>query len=861
MNDTKMLKIGEDLNSARVFLPSSQINIFPCSRRGYYIDNSGSRQIFDPEARLNTERTNRLRTAVNGFTDSFIDTFVNDIKQNEDETETTLSTGTLVFVLAGYRIEIKNFDPQAIANKLGLNPGNTIYAHLSLHDEVPLDVPDYYTEILYRQSSISTAENYLDVYYDDDTFFMGVSFTGNPYLTDSIVIVTATSEGVKTVSKKLTEKNLALYNVVEDATGSTQYELVQTSLLPKIEHGETEDSIKISGDFTVKHGEQTSFKVTENKTTLGPTEISELDVTGDFTIKQVSGEGEEISFEITKHRVGTVNVPLHITKGTTIDGGVNLNAGVRAFGLIVGDSAEGDIFPNGTIKAKGHIETPTLEATTSVKTPALDVKTIENKVDNTGVSINDTLNITTGHTVAADTLKVNAVNSRRENDTIAIGSPITVAGKATLSNGLAVTNGDTTLKKLTAEATTLGSLTVDNVTVNSGSVISTPTLKVDTITSRSTASDAAVTVDKPLKVNNTLNITNKATLNNGLELTSGDALIKSNLKVEDNINVGDLTDTEKVTTNNGGNIVAKNDIIAKNDLEASNDISAGGYANIAKDLTVGTDNDTNTGTITAKKLVKAPILAVKEIKNEIDNTGVSVDDTLSVTANHSINAETLNADTLNVDKVKSRAPNSTITIESPISLSNSLTVQDGDTSLKKLTADETIINQKLTANNGVEVASGDLSVKEGNISLKSGGLSLIDGTEPEKEKLIASNIQATNNATIYDLDVGTNTDTNTLKVNNYINVGTPASPTDFTGNISAKNEITAEARLRVPNTFRAESSDQTTYVQKLSATENVIAKEISAEKITQNDKAIPAIGLVQKGTTYQLQITLDASKK
>jgi hypothetical protein len=45
------------------------------------------------------------------------------------------------------------------------------------------------------------------------------------------------------------------------------------------------------------------------------------------------------------------------------------------------------------------------------------------------------------------------------------------------------------------------------------------------------------------------------------------------------------------------------------------------------------------------------------------------------------------------------------------------------------------------------------------------------------------------------------------------------------------------------------------------STGKITAKEVVAEKITQNGKVIPAIDLVQNGEVYQLQITLDASKK
>jgi hypothetical protein len=462
INDVNVL-----LNDGRAFLPSKNINIFPCSRRGQY-EMTASAKHYDPEARLNTERTNRIHTAINGFKDSFIERF--DSYEYTDEENNNVKVSTLIFTLAGYRVEAKNFYPTDIAEVLGIDTDNTgtndtIYAHLSLHTGISLSAEGYYTEILYRQSTATNDKNYLDVSYPVsapiDDFFVGVSFTKDE-----------ASDG------KLPSYNLPLFSY---STNKKSWELVQTSLLPKIEHGETENSIKLSGAFTVKQGEQTSFEINEGG-------------------------------------VGTVNVPLHITKATVIDGHVTANASTKTRSLIVGDVAEGEVFPKGTIKAKEHIETPTLEATTSIKTPTLDVKTIENKVDSTGVSINDTLNITAGHVGAADTLKVNTINSRQENGTITVESPVALSGKATLNNGLEVTNGDTTLKKLTAETTTLGNLTVNNVTVTGTNSISTPTLKVNTITS----DKAEVTVDRPLKINSTLAVNSgKATLHKGLSVKEG----------------------------------------------------------------------------------------------------------------------------------------------------------------------------------------------------------------------------------------------------------------------------------------------------------------------------------------------------
>jgi hypothetical protein len=217
---------GYLVENNRVFLLSKNVNIFPCARRGLY-NRSDLAEYYDPEARLNTERTNRISSAINGFTDSFI------------ITEDFVDNGTFVFVLAGYRIEIKNFNISDVASVFSA-PVNKIYAHLSLHTNIELDVADYFTEILYRQSIASTQTNYLDVTYENaektikEDFFVGISFTKEP-VDDYIG------------TDKLPSRNLLLFS--KDADDSWQ--IAQTSLLPKLEHGETKDSIKIFGDLNV----------------------------------------------------------------------------------------------------------------------------------------------------------------------------------------------------------------------------------------------------------------------------------------------------------------------------------------------------------------------------------------------------------------------------------------------------------------------------------------------------------------------------------------------------------------------------------------------------------------------------------
>ena len=411
------------LDGNRLFIQSENINIFPCSRRGQYSDTNPP-LVYDPEARLNTERTNRLHTALNGFKDCFILNNPNDFKAGD----------TLVFVLAGYYIEVKNFNPQDFADKLKLKDtdDDTVYAHLSLHTGIDLNTPhdnvDYTTEILYRQSNETIDHQYLDVAYTDGNntkdFFVGVSFVKEPIY----------SETIDSETKKVTiSYNLPIFEYSNDS-----WNLVQSSLLPKIEHGETKDSIKISGDFTIEHtkdnGEkQTSFKVTKDETILGPTKISELEVTvEDLTVSE-----------------GNINV----TKGkvTTKELQVDTYAKIK------------------DLDVDANIYTDTVNAIASITAPL--VKTNKITSDNTEVIIDKAVNVTGKATLNSDidvkgNLTVQSGNALLKKTTV---EGLTDTGNTTLKN-LKVHNTDNTALADVDKITAL-SATITNLTINDKAIV------------------------------------------------------------------------------------------------------------------------------------------------------------------------------------------------------------------------------------------------------------------------------------------------------------------------------------------------------------------------------------------------------
>ena len=354
-NNTNYLIYGN-----RVFLSSKNINIFPCARRGPY-SKADTTEYYDPEARLNTERTNRIGTAINGFTDQFIIT----------EPSNLTRTGLFEFVLAGYRVSIKDFRVLDIeAALLGPDPAegttiDTIYAHLSLHPSVSLNVEGYATEILYRQIQSGKYTNYLDITDPEtaastDDFFVGISFTREP-VTDG----------------NGTEQDHDLLLFSKDEAGSWQF--VQASILPKISHGDTKDSIKVHGDLVVEHtlenGEtQTSFKVTKDEMSLGKTVIADLTVTDSATINSVltASNGIELTAgNIQVAKDSKITVAKTGGTATTIgdyistDGRLSVGKYINVGSLTDAErtSTSGDIVAKNNISALNAIKAPQMYQT------------------------------------------------------------------------------------------------------------------------------------------------------------------------------------------------------------------------------------------------------------------------------------------------------------------------------------------------------------------------------------------------------------------------------------------------------------------------------------------------------------------
>jgi hypothetical protein len=232
------------------FMKSANVRAFPCGRRRSTEISTEYRIPFDPEARLNTEANNRKHSSLNGFTQTYLNYW--------DQ-----SLGELAIVLAGYIFNIslpkspdspdeyinENAFGGAIESALqSSDPVTSIYANIILQGtplfsgEFSDKKLEYDTVVLRNQSASDFSDATLDLPISgtttdlDSYYFSGLSFSSVPLTSKNDARSTLELPRAKqtVVSLHLLEKKEAIWQICEPAK------------LPRIEHGETEDSVVVN---------------------------------------------------------------------------------------------------------------------------------------------------------------------------------------------------------------------------------------------------------------------------------------------------------------------------------------------------------------------------------------------------------------------------------------------------------------------------------------------------------------------------------------------------------------------------------------------------------------------------------------
>lgn len=263
----------QDNDSKLVFIKSKNIKVFPCGRRRSApidIDNnqdtvSDQRHIpFDPEARLNTEANNRKHSGLNGYKQSYLNSWQSD--------------GKLSLVIAGYLFDIDASDYKGtdainrfgtdIATKLGDGVIN-IYANIKLADIVFFQgsddelIKETSTKILRDQSTSITPETCLDLLIPgelktkvDSYYFSGLSFSEEDLSSSDEDFI-----------------SLLLLDKVDGA-----WAIHNASRLPIIEHGDARDSIVIPGDVEITNNLTVDGSINTTSITIGENKAAALKV-------------------------------------------------------------------------------------------------------------------------------------------------------------------------------------------------------------------------------------------------------------------------------------------------------------------------------------------------------------------------------------------------------------------------------------------------------------------------------------------------------------------------------------------------------------------------------------------------------
>lgn len=327
-------------NDLLVFLKSNKVLAFPCGRRRAQLTENYSIP-YDPESRLNTEANNRKHSSINGYTQNFItwdagaDSFslviggyLFNIKLIDRTYTTTTIGNSIVKSLAEYKLKAAGTAltdssiNTAVADLYAATASkkiSSIYANI-LIQEVPLysGFTEYKTSVLRDQCMANSGWSKISTVIDlpcsstssgpEQFYFAGLSFSTKPLTS----LVTKTS-GASTldhstfsetnieVEGELHQKVLSIkiFDRVDTNDGIITWQICPQALLPKIEHGDTADSIALE-DIYVKN--------VYKKTTSGSTDT--IDKVPSLALKFVRKEnmGKENEEDIYQMVFSEVNI-------------------------------------------------------------------------------------------------------------------------------------------------------------------------------------------------------------------------------------------------------------------------------------------------------------------------------------------------------------------------------------------------------------------------------------------------------------------------------------------------------------------------------------------------------------------------
>ena len=222
------------------YLLSENVRVYPCAFRGQFSEDI----IFDPESRLNTEANFILPRANGDIITSYVISFVPTSAGNPD-------VGTLTCVIGGYYFELRNFDLSDLFD----NPNAIKQLYINT-----------------RQVSLTPDSNE----NQPKTRVLASFVEESPVILDYKV-----SEGAQPIFTGLyigfpsqAPTHTASLDVIEYNSITQNYQIKESSYLPKILHGIGKDSLVLvngsaTGENAIAHGNDFTLASGKNAIALG----------------------------------------------------------------------------------------------------------------------------------------------------------------------------------------------------------------------------------------------------------------------------------------------------------------------------------------------------------------------------------------------------------------------------------------------------------------------------------------------------------------------------------------------------------------------------------------------------------------
>jgi len=314
------------------FVKSTNIQAYPCGRRSAAINNGDTFIPFDPESRLNTEANIRKNSSLNGFTQTYVK-------------EWNSTNALLSLVLAGYIFDIKlesgyktytDFANNLKQKLVGEADISRIYANIFLEEaKLYQDTENtnltYATLVLRNQSKSNDGkeawgETSIDLPINTNNnnstviteyYFSGLSFSTVPLTNTAALITRDISYEEGRVENEARKRQWVSLCILEKKDGI--WDIHQPALLPKIEHGDTEGSIKLFGNIDATGKLEITDDIKAGGTivadgdieTKGGLVFSGNDASNITGVKNITATGDISTASLSTSELKYDGIPLH----------------------------------------------------------------------------------------------------------------------------------------------------------------------------------------------------------------------------------------------------------------------------------------------------------------------------------------------------------------------------------------------------------------------------------------------------------------------------------------------------------------------------------------------------------------------